>query len=86
MFISSKAETYSDAEIKAKAALRKNIRESTAITLNMVGSAKYVAADCFNLAGFGKVDGKYFIDSVTHTKSGGKYTISIEAHLTVTDF
>ena len=32
------------------------------------------------------VDGKYFIDSVTHTRSGGKYTISIEAHLTVTDF
>lgn len=52
----------------------------------MVGSAKYVAADCFNLVGFGKLDGKYFIDSVTHTRSGGKYTISIEAHLTVTDF
>ena len=86
IFISSKAETYSDAEIKAKAALRRNIRESTTITLNMVGSAKYVAADCFNLVGFGKLDGKYFIDSVTHTRSGGKYTISIEAHLTVTDF
>ena len=86
MFITSKAESYSDAEKKAKAALRENIRSSQSITLQMMGSAKYVAADCFNLTGFGKLDGKYFIDSVTHSKSGGKYTITITAHLTVTEF
>ncbi len=51
-----------------------------------MGSAKYMAADCFNLAGFGKLDGTYFADSVTHQKSGGKYTIAIVAHLVVTDF
>lgn len=86
MFVSTKAESYQDAEIKAKAALRDNIRESRTVTLNVMGSAKYVAAQCFDLTGFGKLDGKYFIDSVTHTKSSGKYTCTITAHLTVTNF
>lgn len=86
MFITTKAESYADAEKKAKAALRENIRNSRKITIKMMGSAKYMATDCFNLVGFGKLDGKYFIDSVTHQKSGAKYTVSITAHLTVTDF
>lgn len=86
MMLTSKAESYSDAEKKAKAALRENLRSSRQITLKMMGSAKYMAADCFNLSGFGKLDGKYMIDSVTHQKSGGKYTVSITAHPTVTDF
>lgn len=86
MFVTAKAESYADAEKKAKAALRENIRNSLQISIKMMGSAKYVAADCFNLSGFGKLDGKYFIDSVTHQKSGGKYTVSITAHLAVTDF
>lgn len=86
MFITSKADSYADAEKKAKAALRDSVRKSRQITIKMMGSAKYVAADCFNLSGFGKLDGKYFIDSVTHQKSGGKYTVDITAHLAVTDF
>lgn len=86
MFLTSKAESYGDAEKKAKAALRDNMRKSRSITIKTMGSAKYMAAQCFNLSGFGKLDGKYFIDSVTHQKSGGKYTCSITAHLTVTDF
>ncbi len=86
MFVTAKAESYADAERKAKAALRENIRNSLRITIKMMGSARYMAADCFNLTGFGKLDGKYFIDSVTHQRSGGKYTVSITAHLALTDF
>lgn len=86
MFLTAKADSYADAEKKAKAALRENVRNSRQITIKMIGSVKYMAADCFNLVGFGKLDGKYFIDSVTHQRSGGKYTVSITAHLTVTDF
>lgn len=86
MFISTKAESLSDAEKKAKAALRQNIRDSQTVTLKLIGSAKYLAADCFDLSGFGRLDGKYFIDNVTHQKSGGKYTVSLTAHITCTDF
>lgn len=86
MYITTKAESYSDAEKKAKAALRDNRRKSQQITIKMMGSAKYMASDCFDLSGFGQLDGKYFIDSVTHSKAGGKYTVTITAHLTVTAF
>ncbi len=86
MFISAKAESYGDAEIKAKAALRDNLRKSKSITLKVMGSAKYIATQCFDLIDFGKLSGKYFIDSVTHAKSAGNYTCTIVAHPTVTDF
>lgn len=86
MFINTKAESHGDAEKKAKAALRENIRKSRTITLKMMGSAKYIATDCFKLTGFGKLDGVYFIDSVTHQKSAGKYMVSITAHQVVTGF
>jgi hypothetical protein len=85
-FITTKAESLEDAEKKAKASLRENIRNSQTITLKMMGSAKYLAADCFTLSGFGRLDGKYFIDSVTHSKQGGMYTVAITAHLACTDF
>jgi hypothetical protein len=86
MYITTKAESLSDAEKKAKAKLRENRRNSQTVTLKLMGSAKYAAAECFQLSGFGELDGKYFADTVTHSKSGGKYTVTITAHLTVTDF
>ena len=34
-----------------------------------------------NISGFGKLDGKYYIDSVTHEKNAGSgYTCSLEMH------
>jgi hypothetical protein len=86
MFLTTKAESYSDAEKKSKAALRKNRREAQTATLKLIGSSKYEAAKNFDLSGFGELDGKYFIDRASHSKSGGKYTVTITAHLTVTNF
>lgn len=86
LFITTKAESLNDAELKAKAALKESLRKSKSITIKGIGSAKYIATQCFDLTGFGKLDGKYFIDSVTHSKSQGKYTCNIIAHPTVTDF
>ena len=85
MFVTTKAESLSDAELKAKAALRKSIRESISVTMHLIGEAKYMAAQNVNLEGFGKLDGKYFIDQVTHSKSGG-FTTTLTMHKTVTEF
>mgnify|MGYP001073599669 CR=1 FL=1 len=85
-FISSKADSLRDAEIKAKAALRESLRSSRTLTITKTGSAKHVAAQVFQLEGFGRLDGNYFIDSVTHNRSAGKYTCVISAHLAVTAF
>ena len=87
LFVTTKAESIADAEKKAKAALRENIRGCISVNITLTGNIKYLAADNVNLKGFGKkLDGKYFIDEVTHERSGGKYTTQITMHPCVTDF
>lgn len=86
MFVSEKAESIRDAELKAKAKLRDNLRESRTIELTVMGDIRYKAAENFMLEGFGKLDGKYFIDYVRHQKSNSKYTCQITAHRVVTEF
>ena len=86
MFLSEKAESIKDAELKAKARLRENLRESKTLNLTLLGNIKYKAAETFMLEGFGKLDGKYFIDYVCHSKTNGGYKCKITAHPVVTDF
>lgn len=85
-FISGKAESLKDAEIKAKATLRESLRNSRTISITKTGSAKHIAAQVCNIEGFGKLDGNYFIDSVTHSRNAGKYTCTLTAHQVVVDF
>jgi hypothetical protein len=86
MYITSKADSLREAEIKAKAKLRENLRNSKSITLQLTGDTRYKAAQNIELEGFGKLDGKYFIDKVEHDKSGGKYESTVTAHPVVTSF
>lgn len=86
MYISEKAESLKDAEVKAKAALRASIRECRTATILLTGDPKYTAATNVELKDFGKFDGKYFADAVTHSKNGGQYTTTLTLHQTVTDF
>lgn len=85
LIVSGKADSVADAEQKAKAALREKIRQEHTMSITVQGNTEYMAADCCNITGFGKIDGKYFVDSVTHAKSG-KYTCSLELHKVVTTF
>lgn len=77
--INEKAESYADAEIKAKARLRKHNKSAMTISLTLKGDVKYLAGTCYNVTGFGKFNGKYYIDEVRHSLSGG-YTVSIQMH------
>lgn len=86
MFVSEKADSIKDAELKAKSRLRKNLRESLTIELTVMGNIRYKAAENFMLDGFGKLDGKYFVDYVSHRKSNSQYTCQITAHKVVTEF
>lgn len=83
LFISGSADSKADAERKAKAQLAKNLREANSITLGLMGDPKYLAGLTFKLTGFGKINGKYFIDKAVHSKQG-KYTTQITAHPVVT--
>lgn len=86
MFVNEKAESLAQAQTKAKAALRENIRQAITVSITMRGNIRYMAAENVNLKGWGKLDGKYFIDTATHEKSGGKYTTTLDMHKCVTDF
>ncbi len=81
MKVNETAENLQDAEIKAKAKLLAHNRQCQTMNVKLRGDARYVASRCVNLSGFGKLDGKYYIDSVTHEKNAGSgYTCSLEMH------
>lgn len=83
LIVSGSADSHADAEKKAKAQLLKNLRAVQTITLTLMGDPKYKACQNFTLEGFGRLNGKYFIDKVVHSKSGA-YTSTITAHKVVT--
>ncbi len=84
LFISSSADSHADAERKAKMQLLSNLRNSETLTMDLMGDLKYQSCCTFGLTGFGKIDGKYFLDKVTHSIDGA-YRCSLEAHRVVTD-
>lgn len=77
--VNEKADSYSDAEIKAKARLRKHNKEAMTMNLTLKGDTKYLAGTCYDVTGFGKFNGKYYVDKVTHTLTDG-YTVTLELH------
>lgn len=86
LYLSDKCTSLKEAERKGKAALRKELRQSKTMSLTLTGNTKYKSCVNINIKGWGKMDGKYFIDSVVHTKVRGKYTCAVEAHRVVTNF
>ena len=63
----------------AKKTLKDNLKQEYQITLNVDGSTKYLAGAIIELdESWGKFEGKYIIDKVTHEISGD-YTCEITA-------
>ncbi len=78
-----KADNLADAEVKAKARLRKANKAARTITLELKGNIKYVAGTCYDVTGFGKFNGKYYLDKVIHNFNDG-YTVSLQMHKALT--
>lgn len=78
------AESLQDAEIKAKSKLLEHNRQCQTANLKVKGDTKYISSKCMKLEGFGKLDGKYYIDTVSHSKDAGNgYYCTLEAHLCI---
>lgn len=84
LFLSTSADSHADAEKKAKAKLAANLRQVVTATFKLMGDPKYQACEVFELTGFGKFNGRYFIDKVIHSKTRGYYT-TIQCHRCVTN-
>ena len=78
--INESADNLAQAEMAAKAKLRESNEQMYHGTLTVALNLRLAAACIIQIAGFGKFDGNYFIDSSTH--SGGDQTgqTEIEIH------
>lgn len=84
MKLNETAESLQDAEIKAKAKLLEHNRKCQTVNIKIKGDTKYVASKCVQLSGFGRLDGRYYLDTVTHNKDpNGPYTCTLEGHLSI---
>lgn len=84
--INTQADSYQEAEIKAKSMLLANNRKAQELTIKVKGDPKYISAQNVNITGLGKLDGKYFIDKVTHSKNAKSgYYCTLKMHLCITN-
>ena len=77
---SGKADNKADAERKITAAVANANHGATTLSLTIMGRPDLVASQCVTVVGIGRLSGKYFIDSITHTVGGG-YTMDLELSL-----
>ena len=57
------------AEARLIAAIKNANHGATQISFTMLGYPAGASAQCFNLVGYGKMDGKYFVDQMEHSIS-----------------
>lgn len=75
--LNKSADNGADALLKLNGELTKANHGMTTLSVTTMGRTDLVAGQNIEIAGFGKPDGKYFIDKVTHSVSGG-YTCQYE--------
>lgn len=75
--VSGKADSKEDARKKVIAAVNLANRGMTTMTVNMMGTFKIAASSCVEIIGLGKLNGKYFVDKVTHSVGKG-YTLQLD--------
>lgn len=68
-----------DAQLKAKAALHKENKKRTTMTITMQADPRIMATSTVKLVGFRKGNGKYYVDEVVHNIGSG-YTIDVTLH------
>lgn len=78
--VSETANTRADAKYIACAAVNKSNEQATVIKGEVWPDRKIVAGVCIELQGFGKGNGKYFIDKATTNVTPSGTSCSIEAH------
>ena len=76
--VNEKADNYSDAQLKAKAALREQNKNMTTMSVTMMGNPKIYATACVNITGLNKLNGKYYVEQVKHNiNSSSGYVMSL---------
>jgi phage protein D len=72
-----RVENKAEAERIAKANLKNKNRKKLTGSISIIGDVRYVAGSVVEIVGFGNFDGKFYIDTATHSVDGG-YTTALE--------
>lgn len=72
--ISRRATSVYDASVQLCAELNAANHGKDKLSFGVDGDWSVCAAHCINISGYGKLDGKYFVDKATHKVSSGGFT------------
>jgi len=79
--VNEKVDSLADAQLKACARVNKENRSAVTMTATIRANLKIVSGVCIKIKGAYNLNGKYFIDKVTHNiDAEGAYTIDLEMH------
>lgn len=70
--------SYAEAVRLAQKKLREVNKKETTAKLNVIGDLRYIGTVCVELTGFGKFNGKYFVDKASHGLPN--YNVDLEMH------
>lgn len=76
-------ESVAQAQLLGEALVWRKNKEAVTVSVEMMGNTNICATSCVQLAGFGSLSGKYFVDKVSHSLGGG-YKTGLELHKVVT--
>ena len=76
--MNEKVDNDADAERKLRCAVNDANHEALTVSFSAMGNPDLVAGQTALLSGFKKLDGKYYINSVTHNVRGADYSCSYE--------
>lgn len=71
------ADNLTEATALALAALNKANRDTTTMSITIMARPGLIASDCIKISGLGKLDGKYYIETIKHSIGSG-YKMSLE--------
>jgi phage protein D len=77
LVINERARSIGNAEKLAKKKLRKQNRGETKMSFSLLGDIRLLAACTVKVEGYGRLDGKYFIEEATHSGSGYKVKVDL---------
>lgn len=75
--INQKADNEADARLIGENAIRNANRKETTMTITILADPVMIASSNINILGLGKMDGKYFIEKVSHTLNSKAYAMQL---------
>lgn len=84
--MNTQATSQYDGEMQAAAKANAANRQMETMSMTIRADTRLVATHCVDLSGFGKIDGKYFIDKIVHTLGSGGYKMQLTMHKVQTPF